>query len=206
MVRSALTAFALATALATSGARAVCPDALAGSCWVVDGGIARGRSAASVYGRSVRCATRCRLSGGAVIVLRDDGTYSLPPRVSPFECRDGVAIDVPVEEGRVVEKRGRLVLEPSNVDALDAALDACAGGDVVVRRYRTALRIAADGATLSGIAKIRTLTPGPIPIVGRVVQRFTATRAVTGPAASASRRTRELPPCSPDLAPRCVID
>src|SRR5688572_5989862 len=99
MVQPALTGLLLATLLAPPPARAACPDVLAGSCWVIDGGIARGRSAASAYGRSVRCTTRCRLGGGAVIVLRDDGTYSLPPRVTPFECRDGVAVDVPIEEG-----------------------------------------------------------------------------------------------------------
>jgi hypothetical protein len=207
MARPALTAFLLALLLAPPPAGAACPDIVAGSCWVVEGGIARGSSAASAYGRSVRCWTRCRVGGGAAIVLRDDGTYSLPPRVTPFECRDGVTIEVPVEEGTVVEKRGRLVLEPANLAALDAALDVCAGRDVVVRRYRTTLRVASDGTRLHGVAKIRTLTPGTIPVGGRAVQRFTATRAATMSAASAGlARARDLPACSPGLQPRCVID
>ena len=174
---------------------------------MVDGGIARGGSAASAYGRSVRCATRCRLGGGAAFVLRDDGTYALPPRVTPFECREGVTIDVPAEEGTIVEKRGRLVLRPANLAALDAALDACAGREVVVRRYRTTLRMTSDGTRLSGVVKMRTLTPGTIPVRGRVVQRFTATRVATQSAASPGfARARDLPECSPDLRPRCVID
>jgi len=202
----AIAALALAAASA-SGAE--CPNGVAGSCWVVDGGTARGSSSASAYGRSVHCSARCRLAGGAVIVLRDDGTYSQPPNTTAYECPTGVTIDVPDEEGSIVEKRGKLILEPADLTPLDAFLDACTGRDVVIRRYRTTLRIAADGATLSGVAKARTLTPGAVPITSRAVQRFTATRVVPAPSALASppsRRARELPACAADLKLRCVTD
>ena len=201
----AIAALALAAA---SAAGAECPNGVAGSCWVVDGGTAHGSSAASAYGASVRCSARCRFAGGAIIILRDDGTYSQPPNTTGYECPGGV-IDVPDEYGLIVEKRGKLILEPADLTPLDAFLDACTGRDVVIRRYRTTLRIAADGATLSGVAKARTLTPGAVPITSRAVQRFTATRVVPAPSALASppsRRARELPACAADLKLRCVTD
>ena len=203
---TAIAAFALAAAFAPSASAVECPSAPAGTCWVVDGGTARGSSAASAYGASVRCAARCRFGGGAVIVLRDDGTYSQPPGTAGYECPAGATIDVPDEQGPVVEKRGRLILEPADLGPLDEFLDACTGRDVSIRRYRTTLRIAADGRTLSGVTKVRTLTPGTVPIVTRAIQRFTATRAPTTPASPASRRARELPACSPALELRCVTD
>jgi len=201
--RTALAALALAVALAPSGSGAECPSGAAGTCWVVDGGTAHGSSAASAYGASVRCSARCRFAGGAIIILRDDGTYSQPPNTAGYECPTGVTIDVPDEQGPVVEKRGKLVLEPADLTPLTAFLAACAGREIAIRRYRTTLRIAADGATLSGITKVRTLTPGEVPIVTRATQRFTATRA---PTTLASRRGRELPACAPGLALRCVTD
>jgi hypothetical protein len=200
-VRTAIAALVLAAASASA---AECPSDLAGSCWVIVGGTARGSSSASVYGRSARCSARCRITGGAVIALRDDGTYSQPPNTTAYECPAGV-IDVPDEEGAIVERRGKLVLEPFDLAPLDAFLDACVGRDVVIRRYRTTLRIAADGATLSGVAKARTVTPGPVPITTRAVQRFTATRVTTALPA-AQRRARDLPACSADLKFRCVTD
>ena len=204
--RRAIGALALLAALAPSAHGAECPSVLAGTCWIVDGGTARGSSAAEAYGASVRCSARCRLGGGAVIVLRDDGTYSQPAGTAGYECPAGGTIDVPDEQGPIVEKRGRLILEPADPTPLDAFLDACVGRDVLIRRWRTTLRIAADGATLSGITKVRTLTPGAVPIVTRAVQRFTATRVPTSLAARASRRARDLPDCAPDLRLRCVTD
>jgi hypothetical protein len=193
--------------LVPSTSRAVCPGVAAGSCWVVDGGVVRAGSSASAYGHSVRCSLRCRVAGGAEIVLRDDGTYSMPPSTARLECRSGIAIAVPDEEGRIREKRDRLILEPSNLPALDEFLDACAGRDVVVRRYRTTLRLAEDGTTLSGVAKLRAVATGKIPVSTRAIERFTATRVPTAARASpAAPRRRELPTCSTDLRPRCVSD
>ena len=207
--RNMVAAVALTTLPAPSISGAICPSILAGSCYVVDGGTVSAGSAASAYGHSVQCSARCQAAGGATLILRDDRTYSAPPSTATFECRPGVAIAVPDEEGPIREKRGKLILEPSNLSELDAILDTCAEREIVVRRYRTTLRIAADGATLTGVSKLRTVAPGRIPVTTRVVERFTATRVPTAHPAlapSVSRRARALPACSPDLEPRCVTD
>ena len=183
-----------------------CPSNLAGSCWTLGEATLGAVSSGSAAGRSVRCTLRCRAPGSGVLVLRDDGTYSSPASTATVTCPSG-QVAIPDEEGVVREKRGKLLLEPSNLDEFGAALDACAGRDVSVRRYRTTILIAEDGQSLSGVTKLRLLTPGRVPVTTRVIERFTATRAQTaGPAASPSVRARELPACSIDLEPRCVTD
>jgi hypothetical protein len=186
-------------------ARAICPRILAGSCWVVDGSTTRGVGSASADGQSVRCSLRCYAAGGAVLILNDDGTYSAPAPAPTITCPSGT-VELPDEAGHVRERRGKLVLEPSNLAALDAAFDACGGRDSTIRRYRTTLRLGADGRTLSGISKVRIVTRARVPVTTTVKTRFTATRAITSrPApAAAGSRTGELPICAPDLEPRCV--
>jgi len=144
-----------------------------------------------------------------VIILRDDGTYSMPASTATLECRPGFAIEVPDEEGPIREKRGKLILEPSNLPALDEFFDTCVGREVVIRRYRTTLRYAENGTKLTGVAKLRVVAVGKIPITTRAIERFTATWVPTSQpalASSASPRARELPTCSPDLRTRCVTD
>lgn len=185
-----------------------CPSNLAGSCWTFGEATLGAVSSGSAAGRSVRCTLKCRAAGSGVLVLRDDGTYSSPASTATVTCPSG-QVAIPDEEGVVREKRGKLILEPSNLHEFGAALDACAGRDVSVRRYRTTISIAADGQSLSGVTKLRLLTPGRAPVTTRIIDRFTATRvrtAIRAPAASASARARRLPACSIDLEPRCVSD
>ena len=185
-----------------------CPSNLAGSCWTLGEATLGAISSGSSAGRSVRCTLKCRAAGGGVLVLRDDGTYSSPASTATVTCPSG-QVAIPDEEGVVRQKRGKLLLEPANLAEFGAALDACAGRDVSVRRYRTTISIAADGQSLSGVTKLRLLTPGRVPVTTRIIDRFTATRvrtAIRAPAASASARARRLPACSIDLEPRCVSD
>ncbi len=210
MCRGAPTTIAaLALALLPAVARAdVCPSILAGSCWTLGEATLGAVSSASQAGKSVRCTLRCRTLSSGVLILRDDGTYSSPASTATATCPSG-EVAIPDEEGVVRQKRGKLLLEPSNLDEFGAALDACVGRDVSIRRYRTTVRIADDGLSLSGVTKLRLLTPGRAPITTRVTARFTATRAETvrpAAAASPSPRARELPACSIDLEPRCVTD
>jgi hypothetical protein len=204
------TALALAMLLAPSGSRASCPAVVAGSCWVLDGIRVNGIGSASGSGRSVTCTLRCDVSGGATLILGDDGTYSwpLPEGAGVVTCASGAAVEPFVEEGSVRQKRGRLILEPTDLTRHDALLDACAGRDVTIRRYRTTVRIASDGTTLVGTSKIRSVTHAQgVPITTRVIERFSATRAPTSPAIeSALPRARPAPTCSADLEPRCVTD
>ena len=185
-----------------------CPSNLAGSCWTLGEATLGAVSSGSAQGRSVRCTLKCRAAGGGVLILRDDGTYSSPASTATATCPSGQVI-IPDEEGVVRQRRGKLLLEPRNLAEFGAALDACAGRDVSVRRYRTTVRIADDGQSLSGVTKLRVLTPGGVPVTTRVIVRFTATRVPTtspAAAASSSARARELPACSIDLQPRCVSD
>jgi hypothetical protein len=180
-----------------------CPSDLAGSCWTLGEATLGAVSSGSALGRTVRCTLRCRAAAGGVLVLRDDGTYSIPASSATVACPSG-QVAIPDEEGVVRQRRGKLSLEPSNLDELGAALDACAGRDVSIRRYRTTVRIADDGQSLSGVTRGRVLTTGRVPITTKVIARFTATRTDTS--VPLSRRARELPACTIDLEPRCVTE
>ena len=203
-----IAALALALLPSSGVSRAgVCPSELAGSCWTLGEATLATVASGSAGSQSVRCALRCRALGSGVLVLRDDGTYTSPSSTATVTCgSDEVAI--PDERGVVRQKRGKLLLAPGNLDELGAALDACAGRDVSIRRYRTMVRITDDGLSLSGVTKLKLLTPGRVPITTRVTERFTATRVpAASPAAPPSPpRARALPVCSIDLEPRCVTD
>jgi hypothetical protein len=196
---------ALALALLASVSRAdICPSPLAGRCFAVDVATVGVVSSGSSAGQSVRCTLRCGIQGGGVLVLRADGTYTSPAGTASGICPSG-QVAIPAEKGVVREKRGKLVLEPSNLDELGAALDACAGRELSIRRYRTTARIEEDGHVLLGVTKVRLVTPGRVPVTTRVTERFRAFLVPAGPAFS-SPRARTLPACSIDLEPRCVTD
>jgi hypothetical protein len=198
-------ALALAVLLTPAVPRAdVCPTLVSGSCWTLGQATLGAVSSGSAAGQSVRCTLRCRTASNGVLILRDDGTYTSPSSAAAVTCPSG-QVAIPDEEGIVREKRGKLLLQPSNLGEFGAALDACAGRDVSVRRYRTTLHIADDGQSLSGVTRVRVVTPGRIPVTTKVIARFTATRALTASPAR-SRRARQLPVCSIDLEPRCVTD
>ena len=171
-----------------------CPSVLSGSCWTLGEATLAAVSSASEAGGSVRCTLRCRATSSGVLILRDDGTYSSPAGTAAATCPSG-EVAIPDEEGVVRQKRGRLLLEPTNLDEFGAALDACAGRDVSVRRYRTTVRLAEDGRSLVGVTKLRLLTPGRVPVTTRVLERFTATRASPALAVPARPRARKLPVC-----------
>ena len=197
---------ALVLAMLQSSSHASCPAIVPGSCWVVDAGTVSVVSAGSAYGQLVRCSLRCRAPGGPVLILRNDGTYSMPANTPAVTCGSGTTVAIPDEEGPIREKRGKLVLEPRDLTPIDALLGTCVGGDVLIRRYRTTLRLDADGTTLSGVSKARFVLAGRVPITNRVIQRFTAARVTADTAVSSSARARDLPPCSAELEPRCVTD
>lgn len=199
-----IAALALALLAPTAVSRADdCSGDLTGGCWNLGEATVAAVSSGSAVGRTVRCTLRCRAPAGGVLVLRGDNTYSFPGSTATATCPSG-QVAIPDEEGVVRQKRGKLVLEPSNLDELGAALDACAGRDVSIRRYRTTVRIADDGQSLGGVTKVRVLAPGRVPVTTKVIARFTATRTDTS--VPLSRRARELPACTIDLEPRCVTE
>lgn len=208
-VRTVTAALSLAALVAPAVSRAVvCPSDLAGSCWIIGGTTINAVGSAAAGDRTVRCSLRC-LAAGGVLFLGDDGTYAAPAGagVAATSCPSDATVAFPNDEGFVRRRRAKHILEPGTVAAFEAALGACIGRDLVIRRYRTTLRIAPDGTTLAGVTRLRYVIPGRAPVTTRVAARFTALRAESPTRASArSREPRALPPCSTELEPRCVTD
>jgi len=194
---------------APAGVRAQCPsDPRGGTCWIVGDVVLTSIARATADGQTARCRLRCSAPAAGVLLLRDDDTYSMPPSDgTPTALSCATDVDPPpVEEGRVVRRRGgKLVLEPFDLAPFDAFVDACAGRELRILRYRTTVRVAPDGTTLAGVTKIRSVAPGRPPIASRLVARFTGVRAPAAAArADARRRARPLPACAENPAPRCV--
>src|SRR5207244_13295513 len=104
-------------------------------------------------------------------------------------------------------RKGRLFLEPTNIDELLAVEADCA--DVTLRHihpFRAWVRPSPDGQTLRGYDGFRARIPGRIPISLVVVERVAAVRGLgpTGPV-EPPLLTRSLPECSPALSPRCTV-
>lgn len=142
-------------------------------CWTLRG---RATVTASAQGRTV---TQSERFSGLVLLLREDGTYVQPTTLST--C----AIALPDELGTYRPgRRGRLVLETSNLDAITDALSACFGYRLRVRRYRVWVKVAPDGqslrgrATLTGTVRVRGVT---VFVSGVSTFRGTRTAGAPGP-------------------------
>lgn len=200
------TAVAVGLILGAGVAGAQCPATPeAATCWTIDRAEVRIVASATAGGRSGRCTIRCEAPGGDAFLLRDDGTYAAPATLADaatFTCPADAGAVPPLEEGTVTRRRRKLVLTPADSPSFAAFLDACSGYDVDLRHYRTTLRGAPDGRALAGVTKLHFVTATRPPVATRVTVRFTATRAA-GATAARARARKPLPPCAPDLPPRC---
>jgi hypothetical protein len=74
-------------------------------------------------------------------------------------------------------RRGWLSLDATNVDEQATVLSECVGFRVVVRRYRTRVRILSDGQHLRGVSSLRGFARVRGQMVGiQAVERFLGTK------------------------------
>jgi hypothetical protein len=189
-----------------------CSHELIPDCWVTEAAlVASGFATASAAGRTVTCTLRCRDTSTSAITLRADGTYRTPGSVTD-RCPSGQVIEFPEEVGTVSRRPGgRLFLRPDNLDEIRRGLRACAGRRVVLRGYRSWLRLAADGASLRGVSIVRLLQRGSPTTAVRVEARFNGVPAMADRPTPPAGFGRRLPVCTlggqpnPALRPRCVV-
>jgi hypothetical protein len=92
-----------------------------------------GLSLTKVTARGGRCAGRCGAETTVVLLIRGDGTYVLPS-AQPESCASGQTVVVPDEIGTIVLGRhGKDLLQPTNRDAVVAAVAACRGTTIRAR-------------------------------------------------------------------------
>ena len=158
--------------------------AVDGSCWAITGGRVR---AFATIGRTCGCGVP--ISGG-VLALRADGTYRVPGgRLLASQCPSNAGVTLPDEVGRwrAVSGGRRLRLKPTNLPALVAAAEVCAGRSGRVSGYRTRARLSPGGDAITMVTRFAIHARAlPVPIF--VVSRSTGRRGTgewSGPPTSA---------------------
>ena len=170
-------------------------EPLAGTCWALRGPVT---VSATAFGKTCSCTYR---SGGDLLALRDDGTFSTPGGTAVCP---GSSVTFPEETGSIVAgRRGRLELETANLDAIKEALAQCAGGAVRVTRYGGWVKRSDDGQRVRGARIARVRVKGS-PVTTGSVLRFsgsptTGSHAPSNPA-GAQRCTRALRSCLQEAA------
>jgi hypothetical protein len=185
----------------------VCAHApIAGDCWVIAEATLTATAQASAGGRSASCRIRCRSAASSTFALLDDGTYATDAGRLVGGCIGGVAVTVPPEKGRVAAgRRGSLLLAPDDLTELEATLHRCAGPSLVLKDYRTRVRVADDGASLTGVSRLRYRLRNRVPVHAAEVFRFRAVpRSQSLAATERSAGRAGLPLCATDLRPKCV--
>src|SRR5882724_263262 len=113
-------------------------------CWNV-----AGRAAVSGLGGIRDAPSVLHFTG--VLVLRIDGTYRLPS-TGITSCGAGIPDEVGTY--RTGRRGRRLVLSPTNLDAIGAAASPCIGYSFSVTSYRTVVKFSRDGNRLHGISTL----------------------------------------------------
>jgi hypothetical protein len=178
-------------------------EAAPGSCWVFRP-VTRGVAVGTGAGGTARCTLRCQSIEPVMLLLGPDASYRFQG-TSTAICPSGASVLFPDEVGTARSgRRGRLFLEPSNLDEVMAALRRCAGAGVRRNGYRQWVK--RDGDRLEGRAVVRGRTrAGGMPVSLVLRERFTAVPALDprGMPVDPPLTDGEAPFCSVDLTPRC---
>lgn len=185
-------------------------------CWTLAGNtILKGSASGVIRGYDVHCRLACRFPVGGLLYLEPDDRYRIPSDGGEIECPLGGTAAIPDEIGHVhVKRRGRLVLDPENLDDLKAALAACVAVDARVHAYGTWVRPSEDG-TLAGETRLRARYRAPptygvrLPVTVRETNHFAGVQSGSGlPLESPplSRRQAKLPVCSSQIKPKCNVE
>jgi hypothetical protein len=154
--------------------RAACP---AGASCLELHGVATFRVSARVArdGLSIACRTRCAEPIAGTVLLDEPAKRYLVPHGPFASCPLDVDVDLPDEVGRLRARGRARLLVPTNRDELEAAMLACSGSQVRVRRLRRRLRPAAADGTLAGTGSLRLDIEGTPLIRVRATSRFVGT-------------------------------
>jgi hypothetical protein len=144
---------------------ALCMELAGVAVFEVSARVARG-------GHRLVCRTRCAEPIGGTLMLDDRaGTYRIPHGAFA-SCPLEVDVDLPDEVGRVRGRGRTRRLVPENRRELAAAMLACGGSVVHVRRLRRRLRADSGAPTLAGTGSLWLDIEGTPRIRVRATSRF----------------------------------
>jgi hypothetical protein len=186
--------------------RAACP---AGASCLELRGVATFRVSARIArdGLRIACRARCAEPIAGTLVLDETAKRYVIPHGAFASCPLDVEVELPDEVGRLRPRGRARLLVPTNRDELEAAMRACSGSVVRVRRLRRLLRSAAADGVIAGTGALVLDIAGTPRIRVDATSRFVATAPGVGSPEAPSVEDTGLQACrGASLRVRCRIE
>jgi cysteine-rich repeat protein len=177
-----------------------------GICWRLRGTrVARFSASPTIDGKRLTCTARCRSAvEDATLILLDDGTYRWPG--AEVSCSEDERRLLSDEVGRQRGRSKRIQLLPSNVRELRKEAISCTG--TRIRSIRTTIRRTGEGATLTGVQRVKIQqldsTPDGTPIDIESTYPFCGVHLGAGmPPVAPPVKNTSIPLCTDGIRLKC---